>query len=83
MGTLHGAAGIVAGVYGVMLAVGEGGSNSNTTPLLILGAAGGLITTASVIHDLAITPSATARGRTAGAELGIRPDGLIAVRVRF
>jgi hypothetical protein len=78
-----GAVGIAAGAYGLALALGEGGSNTSAGPLMIMGAASGIITTASVIHDLAITPSATARGRSHRTGLVIRPDGHFALCVRF
>ena len=54
-----------------------------TATLAILGAVRGLMTTMSWFHDVAITPSATAQGRPVSAELGLRSDGLLAVRVRF
>jgi hypothetical protein len=39
--------------------------------------------TVSVLHDLAITPSATSQGKRLSAGLGIRPDGVVTLNVRF
>lgn len=49
----------------------------------ILSAAGGLMAGMSALHDLAITPSATSQGRHVSGELGLRPDGRLALSVRF
>jgi len=51
--------------------------------LVMLGVVSAGMVTWSVIHDLAITPSATAQGRRLSAGLGIRPDGVVALNVRF
>ncbi len=76
-----GVAACAAGVIGFGTAFAdEKGSGSG---FMLLGAAGGLVTAVSWIHDVAITPSATAQGRPLHAELGIRRDGLVSVRVRF
>jgi hypothetical protein len=48
-----------------------------------VGTFGGLITTFSALHDLAITPSAASQGKPLSVGLGVRSDGLLAVRVRF
>ena len=51
--------------------------------LVMLGVVSAGMVTGSVLHDLAITPSATAQGRRMSARLGIRPDGMVAVNLRF
>jgi hypothetical protein len=59
-------------------------TNANTTDgLMMLGRASMLVTTASWVYDLAITPLATARGPAPRAELGVRHDGRVALSVRF
>ncbi len=80
-----GCAAIGAGALGVAIAVEGSGESAQiaSVVLVILGVAGCAVTTASLFHDLAITPSATARGKRMSAELGIRSDGLFAVHVRF
>jgi hypothetical protein len=80
-----GVASVGAGVLGFWVAFADdmGTEATTTSALMILGAAGGLVTAGSWLHDLAITPGAVARGRPLHAELGVRPDGLVAVRVRF
>ena len=54
-----------------------------TVTLAILGAAGGFLAAASVFHDLAITPSATAEAGHTRVALVIRPDGRLALSARF
>jgi hypothetical protein len=65
-------------------AVFEETTNATTTDgLLMLGRASLLVATVSWVYDLAITPSAAARGPAPRAELGVRPDGWAALSVRF
>jgi hypothetical protein len=73
------------GAMGVASATWENGTQAPaaTATLAILGVAGGLMAAASLFHDLAITPSATAQGKPARVGLGIRSDGSLAVRVQF
>jgi hypothetical protein len=70
---------------GVASATWENGTQAPaaTATLAILGVAGGLMAAASLFHDLAITPSATAHGKPLSVGLGIRSDRLLAVRVQF
>jgi hypothetical protein len=58
-------------------------NEGNVAGLLALGAVSGALTVVSALHDLVITPSAVARGRGPRASLGVRPDGMVAVSVRF
>ena len=73
------------GALGVATGTWENGSQAPalTATLAILGVAGGLMAGASVFHDLAITPSATAEARRSRAGLVIRSDGMLALKVRF
>jgi hypothetical protein len=76
---------VVLGAMGVASATWEDGSQDPalTAILVCLGVGGGLMAAGSVFHDLAITPSATAERRYWRTGLEIRPDGLLAVSVRF
>ena len=56
---------------------------TSSVALVLLGAASAVMVTVSVFHDLAITPSATAQGRRVSAGLVVRPDGVVALNVRF
>jgi len=79
------AATVAAGAVAVGVAMGSeaGGVQPPTTALAILGTVGGLVCVASWFSDLAITPSATAQGRPHRAQLGVRPDGRVALSVGF
>lgn len=80
-----GGAAVGAGALGVALAMGESSQQTQaiTATLVVLGVVGGAITTASLFHDLAITPSATSQGKPPRVGLGIRSNGSLAVRVQF
>jgi hypothetical protein len=80
-----GGAAVGAGALGVAGAMAEGGSQSQaiTASLVVLGLVGGALTTVSLFHDLAITPSATSQGRPPRVGLGIGSNGSLAVRVQF
>lgn len=71
-----------AGLYGIALMFGDD-AGAGGWSVILLGCVGALVTGISGIHDLAITPSAVARGRPARAALVARPDGSLAVRVTF
>jgi hypothetical protein len=79
------AAGMCLGAMGVATATWDNGNQASalTATLAIVGGVGGLITFMSVLHDLAITPSAVSRGKPLAVGLGVRPDGVVAVRLRF
>ena len=49
----------------------------------IVGTVGGLAASFSALHDLAITPSAVSKGRPMSGEIGLRPDGQLALTVHF
>jgi len=76
---------ICLGAMGIASATWNDGTQAPvaTATLAILGALGGLAATVFVFHDLAITPSATAQGMPLSARLGLRPDGLVTLNVRF
>ena len=78
-------AGVCLGSIGIASATWDNGNQAPalTATLAILGTVGGLMTVGSVLHDLSITPSATSRGKPVTVGLGVRSDGLLAVRVRF
>jgi hypothetical protein len=78
-------AGLCLGSIGLASATWDNGNQAPalTTTLVILGTVGGLMTIGSVFHDLSITPSATSQGKPLTVGLGIRGDGLLAVRLRF
>jgi hypothetical protein len=80
-----GLAAVGAGVLGIVSAFDESSNTdaASTTGLVLAGCAGAVLVTVSSIYDLAITPSAVERGRAPRAELGVRPDGKVAVSVRF
>jgi hypothetical protein len=59
----------------------DGGSGSAV--VMLFGLAGAAVGTISFVHDLAITPSATARGRTPIASLGIDAKGRLVLSARF
>jgi hypothetical protein len=77
------AATAVAGAVAVGVAMGSEEGGTGTATLAILGAVGGLVCVGSWLRDLAITPSATTPGRPHRAQLGVRPDGRLALSVRF
>lgn len=76
---------ICLGAMGVADATWNDGAQAPTATaaLAVLGTVSGLATTVFVIHDLVITPSATAQGRPVSASFGFRPDGLVTLNVRF
>ena len=79
-------AAICLGSFGAASAIFQDNSDSVTDASVlfgILGTAGGLLASFSALHDLAITPSATSQGRRMSGELGLRPDGKVALSVRF
>jgi predicted transporter len=78
-------AGICLGAMGLASATWEESNQTSalTVTLAILSTVGGLMTVGSVLHDLSITPSATSHGKPVSVGLGVRSDGLLAVRVRF
>lgn len=61
----------------------EGQHDGLAVALGIVGTTFGAAVAGSMIHDLAITPSATAHGRPVSAGLGLRPDGKVALNLRF
>jgi len=75
--------GICIGGIAFWAAFGEAINPTTTDGLLILGRASVLVTRVSGVYDLAITPSATARDPAPRAELGVRPDGRVALSVSF
>jgi hypothetical protein len=84
------ARGTACALVGAGFAGGEMAANGASTAvqttgvlLIILGIGGAALTTMSVLHDLAITPSATAHGKPVTVAMDIRPDGMLAVRVKF
>jgi len=78
-------AGLCLGAMGVASATWEDGTQASglTAALVILGTVGGVLMAGSLIHDLSITHSATSHGKPVSVGLGVRSDGLLAVRVRF
>ena len=79
-------AAICLGSFGAASAIFQDSGDSVTDASVlfgILGTAGGLLASFSALHDLAITPSATSQGRRMSGELGLRPDGKVALSVRF
>jgi hypothetical protein len=69
---------------GAMVAEGTGTAVQTTGVLMIiLGVGGAILTTGSVLHDLAITPWASGHDEPVSVAVGIRPDGMLAVRVKF
>jgi putative effector of murein hydrolase len=78
-------AGLCLGAMGVASATWEDGTQDSglTAALVILGTVGGLMTAGSLLHDLSITHSATSHGKPVSVGLGVRGDGLLAVRMRF
>jgi hypothetical protein len=88
----RGIGGLAAGAgVGAAVASFDSGMNAGAaTILVLLGALGGLITTVSWIHDLAITPSAVASGRPPRAsgrppraEPEMQPNIILELRMRF
>ncbi len=73
------------GAMGVASATWANGAQSPaaTATLAVLGVGGGVIAAVSLFHDLAITPSATAQRSHWRTGLGVRSDGLLALRLRF
>lgn len=72
------------GLVGLYTSAMSGNPYDGLAPAVALATIGGTVTCASAIYDLAITPSAVADGRPAPrAALGVRPDGMVAVRVAF
>lgn len=73
------------GAMGVASATWDNGTQAPalTATLAILGVVGGATAAASVFHDLAITPSATAQRRPLSVGMGVRSDGLLVLSVRF
>jgi hypothetical protein len=72
-----------AGALGLLSAIDGDTSTGAVNVLAIVGVAGLAVTTVSSLYDLAITPSAIAKRPPLHAQLGVRPDGVVAVRVRF
>ncbi|HET7226566.1 MAG TPA: hypothetical protein VFK69_12735 [Candidatus Eisenbacteria bacterium] len=75
------AGGMVVGALGVGMAFEDG--NAGTGAMVILGLLAGGAQAFSTVYDLAITPSATAKGRRMIAHLEARPDGKLALVSRF
>lgn len=74
----------LAGAGAIASAFDDSGTTGSVAGLLAVSAIGGGLTVVSALHDLAITPSAVAEGRPSPrASLGVRPDGMLAVSVRF
>ena len=78
-----GLAACAVGLEGFVMAFDETHESGAPLRMMFIGIVGAGVIAVSSIHDLAITPSAVARGRTPRADLGVRPDGKLAVRVRF
>jgi len=74
---------VAAGGLAVLSAMATEEGGPAVLPIAILGAVGGAVCVVSWAADLAITPSATANGRPHRAELDVRPDGKVALTVRF
>jgi hypothetical protein len=77
-----GAEGVMAGgcAVGMMMYALD---RSVGTAWLVAGGAGAAWTLVSCVHDLAITPSAVAQVRGPTTSLDLRPDGRLALTVRF
>ncbi len=77
--------GLAAGGVAAVALVSQGESIDPRTgfAFALLGGVGGLVAALSGLHDLCITPSATAEGRSVRPELGVRPDGRVALTLRF
>lgn len=78
-----GLAACAVGLEGLVLAFDETSNSSSPVILMAIGLVGAGVVAVSSIYDLAITPSAVEHGRTPRAVLGLRPDGKLAVSVRF
>jgi len=79
-------AAICLGSFGAASAIFQGSSDQVTDASVlfgIVGAAGGLLAGMSALHDLAITPSATSKGSRMSGQVGFRPDGRLALSIRF
>lgn len=70
------------GLWAVVMAMSNDGATPLTVPLVVLGAIGGTVSVVSVVHDLAITPSAVNAGRHA-VRIGLDQRGRMAATVRF
>ena len=75
--------GICIGGIAFVAAFGDAINPGSTSGLVILGRASILVTAVSGVYDLVITRSATARGPPPRAQLGVRPDGRMALSLRF
>lgn len=79
-----GLAATAGGLYGIYTMMSQEESDAGSIALFSVGLAGAAFTGVSMLHDLAITPSAVAGGR-AGLHptLALRRDGALAVQVKF
>ena len=79
-----GLAATAGGLYGIYTMMTNEESDAGSIALFSVGLAGAAFTALSTIHDLAITPSAVARGRRGPhPTLALRRDGALAVQVKL